>query len=165
MQILTLDEDRQHGLTRGAFSFLTKPTSSEGIEQALSRIRDYVVPRRRRLLVVEDNPAEQLSSGEPLAHDDIEIEIAASGQQAIATLRNTSFDCVVLDLRLPDMSGFEIRRSSMLCFSGGRSDTTRCRNRAVSSRRRSGDSTPLTTTLRAIVRSRASSSAGPRGRR
>jgi CheY-like chemotaxis protein len=108
VQMLTLDEDRQHGLARGAFSFLTKPTSSEGLDQALSRIKAYAAPRRRRLLVVEDNPAEQLSIRELLAHDDIEIEIAESGEQAIAALRGAAFDCVVLDLRLPHMSGFEI---------------------------------------------------------
>src|SRR5262249_50794016 len=108
VQMLTLDEDRQHGLTRGAFSFLTKPTSSEGLDQALSRIKAYASPRRRRLLVVEDNPAEQLSIRELLAHDDIEIATAESCEQGIAGLRGEMFDCVVLDLRLPDMSGFEI---------------------------------------------------------
>jgi HAMP domain-containing protein/CheY-like chemotaxis protein/signal transduction histidine kinase len=108
VQMLTLDEDRQHGLTRGAFSFLIKPTSSEGLEEALSRIKAYASPQRRRLLVVEDNPAEQMSIRELLAHDDIEISIASSGEQAIDALRAAAFDCVVLDLRLPDMSGFEI---------------------------------------------------------
>jgi CheY-like chemotaxis protein/HAMP domain-containing protein/GAF domain-containing protein len=108
VQMLTLDEDRQHGLTRGAFAFLTKPASSEGLDQALSRIKAYASPRRRRLLIVEDNPVEQMSIRELLAHDDIEIETAESGEEAIAALRRDPFDCVVLDLRLPDMSGFEI---------------------------------------------------------
>ncbi len=59
----------------------------------------------------------------------------------------------------PTRSSSELcRRSSIFCFSVGRSATTRCRNNAVSSSRRSGDSTPLTTTLRAIVCSCASSS-------
>ena len=61
VQMLTLDEDRQHGLARGAFAFVTKPTTPEGLESALARIKDYAAPRRKRLLVVEDNPAEQLS--------------------------------------------------------------------------------------------------------
>src|SRR5712672_1475407 len=61
VQMLTLDEDRQHGLARGAFSFLTKPTTPEALEEAFSRIKEYAMPRRKRLLVVEDNPAEQLS--------------------------------------------------------------------------------------------------------
>ena len=55
VQIVTLDEDRQHGLARGAFSFVTKPTTREGIADALSRIKEFSQPRRKRLLVVEDN--------------------------------------------------------------------------------------------------------------
>ena len=61
VQMLTLDEDRHHGLARGAFSFVTKPTTPEGLEAALSASRNTPKPRRKRLLVVEDNPAEQLS--------------------------------------------------------------------------------------------------------
>jgi HAMP domain-containing protein/CheY-like chemotaxis protein/signal transduction histidine kinase len=108
VQIITLDEDRQHGLARGAFSFVTKPTSSEGISQALSKIKEFAQPRRRRLLVVEDNKAEQMSIGELLGHDDIEILNAGTGSDALTTLREQPCDCVVLDLRLPDMTGFEV---------------------------------------------------------
>src|SRR6202012_5668282 len=50
VQIVTLDEDRQHGLARGAFSFVTKPTTREGISDALARIKDFSESRRRRLL-------------------------------------------------------------------------------------------------------------------
>ena len=108
VQIVTLDEDRQHGLARGAFSFVTKPTTREGISDALTKIKDFSQPRRRRLLVVEDNTAEQLSIRELLGHDDIEIVNAGTGQEALDILREGMCDCVVLDLRLPDMSGFEV---------------------------------------------------------
>src|SRR5437870_2518665 len=108
VQIITLDEDRQHGLARGAFSFVTKPTTTEGLEDALARIKQYTARRRKRLLVVEDNPDEQLSIAELLGHDDIEIATAATGAQALAALKEQPSDCVVLDLRLPDMSGFEV---------------------------------------------------------
>jgi HAMP domain-containing protein/CheY-like chemotaxis protein/signal transduction histidine kinase len=108
VQIITLDEDRQHGLARGAFSFVTKPTTREGISDALSKIKEFSQPRRRRLLVVEDNKAEQLGIHELLGHDDIEIVNAATGQEALEVLRRQPCDCVVLDLRLPDMSGFEV---------------------------------------------------------
>ena len=63
VQMLTLDEDRQHGLARGAFAFVTKPTSPEALKEALQRIKEYSAPRRRRLLVVEDICRSNLPSG------------------------------------------------------------------------------------------------------
>ena len=111
VQIVTLDEDRQHGLARGAFSFVTKPTTREGISEALTKIKDFSQPRRRRLLVVEDNKTEQMSIRELLGHDDIEIVNADTGKQALDILREGACDCVVLDLRLPDMTGFEVLES------------------------------------------------------
>jgi HAMP domain-containing protein/CheY-like chemotaxis protein/signal transduction histidine kinase len=108
VQIVTLDEDRQHGLARGAFSFVSKPTTREGLSDALTKIKDFSQPRRRRLLVVEDNAAEQMSIHELLGHEDIEIVNAATGREALDIMRQRACDCVVLDLRLPDMSGFEV---------------------------------------------------------
>jgi HAMP domain-containing protein/signal transduction histidine kinase/DNA-binding response OmpR family regulator len=108
VQIVTLDEDRHHGLARGAFAFVTKPTTPEGLEHALSRIKEYAQPRRKRLLVVEDNAAEQLSIRELLGHDDIDIVTVETGKRALETLRDGPYDCMVLDLRLPDISGFEV---------------------------------------------------------
>jgi HAMP domain-containing protein/CheY-like chemotaxis protein/signal transduction histidine kinase len=108
VQMLTLDEDRHHGLSRGAFAFVTKPTSTDELNAALARIREYSQPRRKRLLVVEDNPAEQLSTRELLWHEDIDIEVIDSGASALEALARDTYDCIVLDLRLPDMSGFDV---------------------------------------------------------
>jgi CheY-like chemotaxis protein/signal transduction histidine kinase len=108
VQMLTLDDDRQHGLARGAFAFVTKPASPESLDAALSRIRDYSSPRRKKLLVVEDNPAEQFSTRELLGYGDIDVEVVSSGKEALEAVNVQRFDCVVLDLRLPDMSGFDV---------------------------------------------------------
>jgi CheY-like chemotaxis protein/signal transduction histidine kinase len=108
VQMLTLDEDRHHGLSRGAFSFVTKPTTSEELGQVLTRIKIYSMPHRKRLLIVEDNPAEQLSISELLGHDDIDVHTVTTGSEALSRIEDESFDCVVLDLRLPDMSGFDV---------------------------------------------------------
>jgi CheY-like chemotaxis protein/signal transduction histidine kinase/HAMP domain-containing protein len=108
VQIITLDEDRQHALARGAFSFVNKPTTTEGVSAALSQIKEYARPRRKRLLIVEDNAAEQLSIRELLDHNDIEIVTTDTGAGALSALRDNPCDCVVLDLHLPDMSGFEV---------------------------------------------------------
>ncbi|MGA2341935.1 MAG: response regulator, partial [Steroidobacteraceae bacterium] len=108
VQIVTLDEDRHHGLARGAFSFVQKPASTEGLEEAFARIKGYASPRRKRLLLVEDDESERNSVAELLSHEDIEITAAETGSEALAQLRRDQIDCVVLDLKLPDMSGFEV---------------------------------------------------------
>ncbi|HEY0745502.1 MAG TPA: HAMP domain-containing protein [Steroidobacteraceae bacterium] len=108
VQIVTLDEDRHHGLARGAFSFVQKPTTTEGLENAFARIKGYAKSRRKRLLLVEDDEAERRGVTELLSSDDIEIMAADTGASALLQLRDNSIDCVVLDLKLPDMSGFEV---------------------------------------------------------
>jgi HAMP domain-containing protein/CheY-like chemotaxis protein len=108
VQIITLEEERSHGLSRGAFSYLVKPATTEDLESAFDRIKTFVAPRTKRLLVVEDNDTERMSIVELLGHDDIEITTVASGEEAYQTLLDRHFDCCVLDLRLPDMSGFDL---------------------------------------------------------
>jgi len=108
VQILTVEDERQYGLERGAFSFITKSVTTDGLEAALERLKVFTAKSVRRLLVVEDDPAEQLSVRELLGHSDVEIVMAGTGAEALAALRDGGFDCAVLDLRLPDMSGFEL---------------------------------------------------------
>ncbi len=108
VQMLTIDEDWHHGLSHGAFAFVTKPTTTEGLDAAISRIREYSSPRRKRLLVVEDEPAQQLSIQALLGHDDIDVTVVATGRDALAEIERTQYDCAVLDLRLPDMTGFDL---------------------------------------------------------
>ena len=108
VQIVTLEEERQHGLEHGAFAYIVKAPTTVGLETALDRLKDFTVPRTKRLLVVEDNDIERQSIVELVGYRDIEIATAATGTEALAAMLERPFDCVVLDLRLPDMSGFEV---------------------------------------------------------
>jgi HAMP domain-containing protein/CheY-like chemotaxis protein/signal transduction histidine kinase len=108
VQIVTVEEERHQSIERGAFSYLAKPATTETIDEALQRIKDYTLPRVKRLLVVEDDAAERMSIEELIRHDDVAIDTVASGAEALEAMRAESYDCVVLDLRLPDMTGFEL---------------------------------------------------------
>jgi CheY-like chemotaxis protein/HAMP domain-containing protein len=108
VQIVTLEEERQHGLSHGAFAYLVKEPTTAGLEAAFERLKAFTLPRTKRLLVVEDNDIERDAVVELLGYDDIDIVSAGSGETALGLLRSQHFDCVVLDLRLPDMTGFEL---------------------------------------------------------
>ena len=108
VQIISVEEERQHGLSRGAFAYMIKPATTDDLNLALDRIKVFATPRLKRLLVVEDNQLEQQSIVELLGHKDLEITTAATGAEAFQLLLDRTFDCCVLDLRLPDMTGFEL---------------------------------------------------------
>ena len=112
VQIVTLDEERQHGLSHGAFSYVVKSPTTENLRLALGRLKQFTLPRTKRLLVVEDNDIERQSIVELLAHQDIEIISVGTGADAMAAMQDARFDCVVLELRLSDMSGFELLNKS-----------------------------------------------------
>ena len=111
VQILSVEEERQHGLAHGAFSYLVKPGTTEDLESAFDRITSYVAPHKKRLLVVEDNDIERAGIVDLLMHDDIKVAAVATGAEALEVLRTMDegpVDCCVIDLRLPDMTGFEL---------------------------------------------------------
>jgi HAMP domain-containing protein/signal transduction histidine kinase/DNA-binding response OmpR family regulator len=108
VQIISMEEERQHGLSHGAFAYLVKPATRQDLESAFDRVKTFVAPHTKRLLVVEDNDIESQSIVELLGHDDIEITTVGSGADALENLLDRPFDCCVLDLRLPDMTGFEL---------------------------------------------------------
>jgi len=108
IQIITVVEERQHGLAHGAFAYYVKEPTTEGLKTALDRLKDFSAPRTKRLLIVEDNEIERQSIIELLGYEDIEIVTVATGVEAIDALTHSAFDCMMLDLRLPDMTGFAL---------------------------------------------------------
>jgi len=108
VQIISVDEERSNALAHGAFAYAVKPSTTEDLDKCFERIKKFVEPHVKRLLIVEDNEIERQSIVELLSHDDIEITTVATGAEAFEALLDRPFDCCVLDLRLPDITGFEL---------------------------------------------------------
>ena len=102
-----LDEERR-SLQYGALGFSQKPVTVEQIQAGLSGIHDFVEKRVKNLLVVEDDPVQRQAISELIGDGDVTTTSVASGENALETLQQQSYDCVVMDLRLPGMSGFEL---------------------------------------------------------
>jgi CheY-like chemotaxis protein/signal transduction histidine kinase/CHASE3 domain sensor protein len=96
------------GMERGAIGFLTKPVSRESITEALDRLLRFGEDRPRRLLVVEDDAASRKAIRAALRAHRVEVDEADSAEDALPKIAATVYDCIVLDLGLPGMSGLEL---------------------------------------------------------
>ena len=94
-------------LRKGAIGYLMKPVEKEAIDGALIKIESLLKSEIKHVLVVEDDEKTQLAVNNLLKKKDIHITIAGQGAVALKRLEDTKFDCVILDLQLPDMTGFE----------------------------------------------------------
>jgi HAMP domain-containing protein/CheY-like chemotaxis protein len=102
-----LDEERR-SLQYGALGFSQKPVTIEQLQAGLSGIHDFVEKRVKNLLVVEDDPVQRQAISELIGDGDVATTSVATGENALETLEQRNYDCVVMDLRLPGMSGFEL---------------------------------------------------------
>jgi len=108
VHIISASDERQRGLRQGAIAHLTKPVTRESLTEALGDIREFVDRAMRTLLVVEDDETERQSIVELIGNGDVKTTAVGTGAEAIDLLRRERFDCMVLDLGLTDMSGFEL---------------------------------------------------------
>ncbi|MEH2385709.1 MAG: response regulator [Nostoc sp.] len=108
VHILSVDERQQRGLHLGAITYLQKPVSPEALTQVLSEIKGFIDRQVRTLLIVEDDPVQAQSIIELIGNSDVQSTAVGTGAEALLILRSHHFDCMVLDLGLPDMSGFTL---------------------------------------------------------
>ncbi len=95
---------------KGAIGYLTKPVNPEDLESAFDRIGHFINRGMKDLLLIEDDKNLRKSIKTIIGEKNIQITDADSGNAALQALRSKTFDCMVLDLGLPDMSGFELLR-------------------------------------------------------
>ncbi|RKH12628.1 HAMP domain-containing protein [Corallococcus sp. CA053C] len=101
--------DKHLGNTQGAFGYLTKPVSKEGLERVFGQLSRFLERRERRLLVIEDDDVQRNSLTQLLSDGgDVQVTAVATGQEALEKLEQNEYDCLVIDLLLPDMDGIKL---------------------------------------------------------
>ncbi|MCD6396698.1 MAG: response regulator [Spirochaetaceae bacterium] len=111
---MSIEESTTDAGKRGALGFLTKPITQEQLEGALKRIQSYTSKAVKDLLVIEDDKDAQEAINLVIGNDDVKITKAYKGQTGIKMIKSGNFDCVILDLGLPDMTGFELLEKLIL---------------------------------------------------
>jgi hypothetical protein len=109
VHIVSGGDGRQNALRAGAVAFVEKPVSKESLEGTFGEIRTFIDREVKRLLVVEDDEAERNALVELIGGgDDVEVTAVGSGDEAFEALQLQHYDCMVLDLKLPERSGFDL---------------------------------------------------------
>lgn len=108
VHVISTAEQNQQSLAMGALSFWKKPSDQNELESAFLQIETYIRRPVKSLLIVEDNQSLRSSLVEFIAHPDVRIVAVGTGREAMEQLSSHHFDCMVLDLGLSDISGFDL---------------------------------------------------------
>jgi CheY-like chemotaxis protein len=108
VHFLSATDEVERGRDLGAVGFLTKPVSREAINDAFERLLHFAAGRTRHLLIVDDDADARSAVRTLLRQDDVVIDEADSAEEALQKIGQTGYDCIVLDLGLPGMSGMEL---------------------------------------------------------
>lgn len=108
VHFLSGDDQRGKALKMGAIDFLTKPVNKDQIISAFHKIEGAISKNVRKLLVVEDNEHAHAGLRELFDQKGIEIRLVSTGEEALAALKADVFDCMILDLTLPDINGLQL---------------------------------------------------------
>lgn len=108
VQIISAMDQRKDMLDAGAFDYMQKPVSPPDLRKAFEKIEIFSTRKVKKLLIVEDNEVQNLAIKELIGNGDVKCTSAFLGQEALKLLENEKFDCMILDLGLPDISGFDL---------------------------------------------------------
>jgi CheY-like chemotaxis protein/CHASE3 domain sensor protein len=101
--------DHQHNALRmGAHGYLTKPVTIEKVRAAIERINYLLDKNVRKVLLIEDDKVQNKAISELISGKDIIVISENNGKDAVERIKNEIFDCIILDIKLPDLDGFEI---------------------------------------------------------
>ena len=110
VHFMSAADETLDAMRMGAVGYLTKPVTLDAVNKALARIEGVLSKPVKRLLVVEDDKLQRESIRELIGNGDVETVAVETGEEAYEMLETETFDCMILDLGLKDMSGFELLR-------------------------------------------------------
>ena len=108
VHIVSVEEASTEALRKGAVGHAVKPLDQEDLEETFRRLERVSAGKPKRVLVVEDDAKIRRETVQLIGDKDVKVDEAENGEQALQALRLGRYDCVVLDLGLPDMSGGEL---------------------------------------------------------
>ncbi len=101
-------EHQQSALRMGALGYLTKPVTLDKVRSAIVRMESLLSEKVRKVLLIEDDERQNLAITELVSGEDVAVTSMRTGKTAIEALKTGVFDCIILDLSLPDFSGFDL---------------------------------------------------------
>ena len=107
VHMVSVDERTLDPIRLGAVEYLMKPIDKEDLDRAFSRIEDFVNRKMKNLLIIEDDPNSRVAIKKLIGNGDVQCLEAETGSQALQEMATRAIDCIVLDMGLPDMNGFE----------------------------------------------------------
>lgn len=108
VHVVSVEDRSEAALHLGAIGYALKPTTREQLREVFGKLEAKLTQEVKRILLVEDDPLQRDSVSRLIGDDDIEITAVEQGAQALELLRKNIYDCMIIDLKLPDMQGNEL---------------------------------------------------------
>lgn len=108
VHIISVNERTIDPIKEGAVEYLTKPVNKKQLEEAFSRIENFISRKMKNLLIIEDHENSRKAMRKLIGNGDVKCFEAGTGKEALAIFKDNHIDCIVLDLGLPDIGGFDL---------------------------------------------------------
>jgi CheY-like chemotaxis protein/signal transduction histidine kinase/CHASE3 domain sensor protein len=108
VHVISAEDQMEAALQLGAVGYARKPTTREQLKSVFARLEDKLTQKLKRILLVEDDARQRDSITHLIADDDVEVVAVEQGCEALEQLRSGIFDCMIIDLKLPDIQGDQL---------------------------------------------------------
>lgn len=108
VHVISVEDRQEAAMHMGAIGYAVKPTTREELKDVFAKLEAKLTQKVKRILLVEDDALQRDSIARLIGDDDIEITAVGFAQDALTLLRDNVYDCMIIDLKLPDMLGNDL---------------------------------------------------------